>query len=143
MYGLFGTQAPLTSDVTLAIQMVILILLLAGFRFGRKKTADSLRRHGLLMKVMVLLNTMTLLLVMTPSFAIEFELVLAEAEAGIPLILIHHSFGLIAEVLGIVLAFRKFGNVRLWMRATFIVWLVALLLGLAVYTVYWVLPPPS
>jgi len=143
MSDLFGTRAPITSDIALVIQVVLLILLLAGFRLGKKKTADSLGKHGMLMKVMVLLNTGVLLLVMLPSFVIAFDFVLAEVAKGVPLILVHHSLGSIAEVLGVTLIFRKFGDVRLWMRLTFSIWLVALLLGLTVYVVYWALPTPS
>jgi len=92
MSGLFGTKAPITSDLALVIQLVILTLLFAGFRLGKKKTASSLSRHGMLMKIMVLLNTGTLLLVMVPSFVAGFDLVLGElAATGFPLILVHHS----------------------------------------------------
>jgi len=143
MSDLFGTRAPITSDIALVIQVVLLILLLAGLRLGKRKTANSLSKHGMLMKVMVLLNTGVLLLVMLPSFVIAFDFVLAEVATGVPLILVHHSLGLIAEVLGVTLIFRKFGDVRLWMRVTFSVWFVALLLGLTVYVVYWALPTPS
>ncbi len=143
MSDLFGTRAPITSDIAFLIQIVLLILLVAGFWLGRKKSADSLSKHRMLMRVVVILNTGVLLLVMLPSFALAFDFVLAEAAAGVPLILVHHSLGLIAEVLGIILMFRKFGDVRLWMRVTFSVWLVVMSLGLAVYVVYWVLAPPS
>lgn len=144
MSGLFGTQAPITSDLALVIQSIVLILLLVGFRLGRKKTPDSLSRHERLMKLVVLLNTVTLLIVMVPSFVSSLDLVLAEAATlGFPLILFHHSLGLIAEALGVTLVFKKFGNVRLWMKVTLLVWLVTLVFGFTVYVIYWALPPAS
>jgi len=140
--GLFGTQASITSDLAIIIQALVLILLLVGFRSGRKKTADSLSTHERLMKFVVLLNTASLIFVMVPSFVGGLDLVLAEiATIGFPLILLHHSLGLIAEALGIILVFKKFGSVRLWMKVTFTVWLITSVFGFAVYVIYYASPP--
>jgi len=140
MSGLLGTRASIQSDVDLLLQIVFLVILLVGFRLGRKKTADSLKLHGRLMTVLVTLNGLAILLVMGPSLVQNFGAAIDEASViGFPLTLVHHSIGLIAEILAIVLVFKKFGKVRTWMRLTFTLWLIALLLGIGFYVNYYVL----
>jgi hypothetical protein len=76
---------------------------------------------------------------MGPSLLANVGAALGETSfIGFPLTLTHHTIGLAAEILGVVLAFRKFGNVRLWMRVTFILWLIALVLGIGFYVRYYV-----
>jgi len=139
MSGLFGTRASLLSDASLLLQIILLVILFVGFRLGKKKTASSLDMHGWLMKLLVALNTLSILFVMGPSFFLNFSAVVEEIFfIGFPLTLIHHAIGLVAEILGIILVFRKFGKVRSWMRITFTLWLVSLLLGLGFYVRYYV-----
>jgi len=52
--------------------------------------------------------------------------------------LVHHLVGLVAEILGAVLVFKKFGKVRTWMKITFVLWLIALLSGIGFYVRYYV-----
>lgn len=138
MSGLFGTGAGLNSDLNLLLQIIILVVLLVGFKFGRTKTESSLRTHRRIMRVVVALNTGAILLVMGPSLVLRFGAVLSETSAlGFPLTLVHHTIGLVAEILGVILAFRKFGNVRMWMRVTLVVWLIALAYGIVLYFVYY------
>lgn len=138
MSGLFGTGAGLNSDLNLLLQIIILVVLLVGFKFGRTKTEASLRTHRRVMRVVVALNTGAILLVMGPSLVLRFGAVLSETSAlGFPLTLVHHTIGLVAEILGVILAFRKFGNVRMWMRVTLVVWLIALAYGIVLYFVYY------
>jgi uncharacterized membrane protein YozB (DUF420 family) len=137
MSGLFGTSASVFSDLNLVLQLVLLVLLLAGFILGRRKTGSSLKMHGRLMKVLVVLNALSILLFMGPSLLTNLGPAVDEVFTfGFPLTLFHHSIGLIAEVLGAVLVLRKFGNVRLWMRTTFLLWSAALLSGIGFYVVY-------
>lgn len=138
MSGLLGTRAPVSSDLNLILQIALLALLLAGFVLGRRKTGSSLKLHGGLMRILVILNALSILLVMVPSLVVYFGAAVEEVfVVGFPLTLLHHSIGLIAELFGAVSAFRKFGNVRRWMRTTFILWLVALLFGIGFYVVYY------
>jgi hypothetical protein len=139
MSGLLGTKAGLNSDLNLLLQIIILVILLVGFKFGKSKTVKSLKTHGRIMELVVLLNAASILLVMGPVFVTAFEAVLSEISTGFPLTMVHHLLGLIAEILGIVFVFRKPRNVRLWMRVTFVVWLIALAFGLAFYAVYYVI----
>jgi uncharacterized membrane protein YozB (DUF420 family) len=139
MPGLFGTNASILADLNLLLQILLLVILFSGFMLGKKKTADSLKAHGRVMTVLLALNALSILLVMGPSFFLKLEAVASEISViGFPLSLVHHSVGLIAEILGAVLVFRKFGNVRMWMRLTFTLWLVALVLGIGFYVRYYV-----
>lgn len=138
MSGLFGTSASVFSDLNLILQIMLLVLLLIGFILGKRKTGSSLKFHGRLMTVLVVLNALSILLVMGPSLVIYFGAAVEEVLViGFPLTLFHHTFGLIAEVIGAVLVFKKFGNVRRWMRITFTLWLVASLSGIGFYVVYY------
>ena len=138
MSGVFGTRASVISDLNLILQILLLIILLVGFRLGKRKTGSSLRTHGRLMTVLAVLNGLSILLVMGPSLFTSFGAAVEEVSViGFPLTLLHHSIGLIAEILGVVLVFRKFGKVRTWMRITFMLWLVALLFGIGFYVVYY------
>jgi uncharacterized membrane protein YozB (DUF420 family) len=122
------------------LQIVVLILLFVGFRSGRIKTAGGLKTHGRLMSLMVILNIIGVLTVMIPSFIGGFSTVSAELSTiGFPLTFVHAFFGAIAVVLGITPIFKKFGNVRLWMRFAMAVWLVTLALGFLIYIRYYVI----
>jgi hypothetical protein len=143
MSGLLGTAATVQGDLNFLLQIMILVILFVGYRYGRVKESESLNLHGKVMTVVVVLNAVAILLVMGPSFVAAFGAVLDEVfKIGFPLTSLHHSLGLAAEVLGIVFVFRKFGNVRRWMRVTIVVWLSALGLGMSVYVLYFVLRFP-
>lgn len=138
MSGLFGTSASVLSDLNLLLQVALLVILLAGFRFGKKKTGSSLKMHGRLMTVLVALNGLSILLVMGPSFFLNLSAVVEEISVlGFPLTFVHHLVGLTGEILGAVLVFKKFGKVRTWMRMTFVLWLIALLSGIGFYVRYY------
>jgi len=142
MSELLGTKAPIASDLNLLLQITILVILLVGFKLGKEKTQSSLKTHGRVMTIMVLLNAMAILLVMGPSFVINFGLVLGEVSTmGFPLTLVHALFGGTAEILGIIFMLKKFGNVRMWMRFTWVLWLIALALGIVFYVQYYIVQP--
>lgn len=144
MPGLLGTQASIASDLNFLLQIIVFIVLLVGFKFGRTKTNEGLRRHGILMRSMIVLNLIGVVAVMIPTFIVGFDVVANElAKIGFPLIFVHAALGGIAVFLSIVPAFRKFGNVRAWMKFTFLVWFVTLLLGFLIYIGYYVLGFPT
>lgn len=140
MSELLGTKASIESDLTLLLQIIILIILLVGVKFAKEKTQSGLRKHGRIMTGATILNAVAILLVMGPSFTRNFSAVLAETSViGFPLTVLHALCGSLAEVLGIVFVVRKFGNVRFWMRFTMVVWLIALVLGMVFYFRYYVI----
>jgi len=140
MSGFLGTRGSIASDLNLLTQIAILIILFVGIKFGKEKTKVSLKRHGRLMTLATILETVSILLVMGPSFAANLGAVLTEpSRIGFPVTLVHALFGGLAEVLGVTLVFKKFGNVRWWMRVTAAVWLTASVLGIVFYINYYVI----
>jgi len=92
------------------------------------------------MTVLVALNALLIVLVMGPSFFLNLSAVAGEVYfIGFPLTLAHHLIGLSAEILGAVLVFKKFGEVRIWMRTTFTLWIAAPDLGMGFYFIYYVM----
>jgi hypothetical protein len=65
MPGIFGTFAPLSSDLNLILQIVILAVLSYGVL---KAKAQKFMQHGYLMLGCSALNTLSVLLVMIPVF---------------------------------------------------------------------------
>jgi len=140
MPGLLGTRAELPSDLNLLLQIIIIVLLFVGVKFAKEKTQSGLKTHGRIMTIVVVSNAVAILLVMGPSFVKNFGAVLTEASIiGFPLTLAHALFGSVAEILGIIFVFKKFGNVRRWMRLTTTVWLIASALGIIFYVQYYMI----
>jgi len=140
MSGLFGTKASINSDLNLLLQIIVIIILVIGIKFGKEKTQNSLKTHGRIMTVAVVLNTFAILLVMGPSLIGGFNAALDElASLGFPLTLVHHTLGLLAEILGVVLVFKKFGRVRMWMWLVASLWLIAFVFGVFFYLTYYVI----
>jgi uncharacterized membrane protein YozB (DUF420 family) len=106
----------------------------------RRKTPDSLKKHGRFMTMLVALNALSIVLVMGPSLFLNLGGAAVEVSViGFPLTLVHHLIGLSAEIQGAVLVFKKFGKVRTWMRIIFTIWSVAVVLGIIVYIRYYVI----
>ena len=140
MSGLLGTKAPTTSDINLLLQIIVIIILIIGIKFGKKKTQGSLKTHGRIMTIAVVLNAFAILLVMGPSLLRSLDAALGEtASLGFPLTLVHPTLGLLAEVLGVVFVFKKFGKVRMWMRLITLLWLIAFVFGILFYVTYYVI----
>ncbi|MFB0501701.1 MAG: hypothetical protein ACETVP_04460 [Candidatus Bathyarchaeia archaeon] len=122
------------------LQLVILVILLVGVKFGKQKTAKSLKRHGTVMTIVVVLNAIGISLVMLPSFVTNLSAVVNEpSTVGFPLTSIHAFFGILAEGIGVTFVFKKFGNVRMLMRLTAAFWLIAILFGISFYLRYYVI----
>lgn len=135
MSGIFGTEASLASDLNLLLQLVILVILIVGFKFGKEKTGKSLRRHGNMMIIVVVLTAVGFILVMAPSFFNYFSTPLPELSTfGIISTSLHAFFGSLSELFGIAFVFnKKPKKIRLWMRLTMLFWIVALVLGFSLY----------
>lgn len=73
MLGLLGTEASFASDLNLLLQIIILILLFVGVKFVKEKTQSSLKTHGRIMTIAVVLNAIGFILVMGPSFVGYFS----------------------------------------------------------------------
>ncbi len=124
------------ATLSLAFQLVVLALLLIGFRF---KLRLRFRLHGLFMLTAVALHLIIIGIIMVPSFvAIFIEKPAISIELYAPF---HAAAGMATAILGvwIVGGWRlrqstKFcAPKRKYMRATFILWLVTLSLGVIFY----------
>jgi hypothetical protein len=103
--------------------------------------------HGLIMTSSVLLHTLTIFLVMIPSFVLYFDVLLKRTFSfGVIITWIHTIVGIVVEVLGIILVlqwkFRSLSKMtcakRKWMmRPLFMFWTLALISGIAFYMYYY------
>jgi uncharacterized membrane protein YozB (DUF420 family) len=125
------------------------VALLAGAMLARRK---RYRAHARCQSVVVLLNPVAILLTMAPSFRRSFG---SLSPAGLAnsyyaLAAVHATLGAVAELLALyillvagtnVLPKRlRFVRYRAWMRAALACWWAALLLGLATYVRWYVVP---
>jgi hypothetical protein len=125
--------------INLGFQIVILSLILAGFFL---KLKGKYLLHGVLMFVGVVLNIVSFALVMGPSI-LGFEIIVVQPLSYISLVaVVHGVIGGIALISGAVLVFswhlqRSFKDClkrRRIMRPTMVLWTVALLFGIWLYT---------
>jgi len=135
MPGLLGTNAPVVSDLNLFLQIITIVVLFAGVKFGKEKTEQSLKKHKNVMTSVVVLNAVGFIFVMGPSFVNYFSTSLVKLSTfGIVSTSLHVFFGSLAEILGIAFIFnKKPKNIRLWMRLTRWVWIIAFVLGVSLY----------
>lgn len=115
-----------------------------GYKYIKEK---QLKMHGLIMTSAVLLHTLTIFLVMIPSFVLYFDILLKRAfSLGVIITWIHAIVGIAVEVVGIILVlqwrFRSPSKMtcakRKWiMRPLFMFWTLALILGIVFYIHYY------
>ena len=130
------------ATVSLVFQLAVLGLLLTGFELKRK---TRFRHHGLVMLVALVAHLTVILAVMVPSFVLALVPITLENPTSVIGVLapIHAAAGSIAAVLGVwvVGSWRLRRSLefcapkRKVMRATFIMWLVSLSLGVLFYLV--------
>jgi len=135
MSGILGTSAPVQSDLNLLLQIAIIILLFTGFRFGRIKTGQGIKRHGRVMTVVVVLNAISIITVMLVSFITFFSTPIGELPVvPVASTAVHATLGAISEGLGIAFVLnKKPKSVKTWMRVTFTLWVITFLLGVFLY----------
>lgn len=135
MSRLLGTEASIASDLNLLLQTIVLIILFVGVKFGKEKTQSGLKTHGRIMTIAVVLNAIGFVSVMGPSFVNYFSTPIQKLSTiGILSTSLHALFGGVAEILGIAFVFnKKLKNIRLSMRLTILFWIIAALLGIALY----------
>ena len=144
MIGLFGTKAPLVSDISLLLEIAILIVLFVGRRYAKK---IKYRTHGFIMTGAVTLHALTILLVMTPSFALFVDVLGSDPASlgliGIIIVSIHVPAGIVAEILGVIFVAQwgfkpTIGCIkrRRLMLPLFLLWTLSSILGIAIYAIY-------
>jgi uncharacterized membrane protein YozB (DUF420 family) len=143
----FGSDAPWQADLTLLIEAVMGIALLAGAVLARRR---HYRAHAWCQSAVVLLNLVVIGFAMAPSFYIQLAPKIPQSlrKSYYAIAAGHAALGAVAELIGLyvivaagtqVLPDRfRLRNYPAWMRATLVLWWVVLLLGVATYVRWYV-----
>jgi hypothetical protein len=131
-------------DITFLSQIGILLFLVVGYKFIKDR---KLKTHGLIMTAAIAVHSITIFLVMVPSFITYLDVLTRTSFSPIGIItLIHVITGILTEILGIFLIvqwrFRPPPKMtcvkRKWlMTPLFILWVFTLILGIAFYIYYY------
>ena len=144
--GLLGTQATLVADLNLILQIIILAVLAISVFEGRRRGMD----HGrMLVTAAVAINAVLIIAVMNPSFFRILPFALHNPGARGPRVVWPHVvLGTLAELIGVYVVLSANLNsarplrlqpttltTRAAFRVMFLLWMVALALGLMIYSV--------
>jgi uncharacterized membrane protein YozB (DUF420 family) len=140
--SILGTRAGLISDLNLLLQIIIMIILLTGFFFAKRKIRYDM--HGKIMGIAIILNFLSLLFVMVPGTIGGLSSLTSKiTQPVILLTVIHKVLGGLAEIFGIVFiaTLRPCGskigkNTKSLMASTFTLWIIAFLLGIIAYIIF-------
>jgi uncharacterized membrane protein YozB (DUF420 family) len=126
----------LIATINLSLQIAVFFLLMGGYKLKRMK---KFRQHGIAMFTAVVLHTISILVIMIPSFSViipgSFPVIVLAVTS------LHGILGILTEILGvfIVASWRLRTSLQYCtpkkklMRFTLILWLSALILGILVY----------
>ena len=128
---------PLISQINLAFQIVIILMLFTSFGLKRKRKYSW---HGITMLIAVSMNAGSFLLVMLPSL-LGLATVTEQTPFSIFIVVAHACLGSAIMALGLWLvgswhlqsSIQGCTRRRRIMRLAFIAWLVTLLLGVLLY----------
>jgi uncharacterized membrane protein YozB (DUF420 family) len=127
----------LITTTSLIIEYVILSLLIISFGLKRQ---GKYRQHGMLLLAAVILHTITIFAVMVPSILSITGT--SSFSVGLKtLIILHAGLGALTWVLGvfIIASWRLRAGIaycqpkKHWMLATYIIWIIEIILGTIVY----------
>ncbi|HKW30617.1 MAG TPA: DUF420 domain-containing protein [Verrucomicrobiae bacterium] len=144
-----GSAAPPAANVVLVVEIIMGIALIGGAVLARRR---RFKAHAWCQAAMVLLNLVVIASFMGPSFH-------RGVAPGIPsrlgrsyylLAVCHGILGVIAEVFGLYILLvagttflpkrLEFNRYKAWMRLALVLWWLDLILGLATYFRWYVLP---
>ncbi|MGH2537981.1 MAG: plastocyanin/azurin family copper-binding protein [Candidatus Promineifilaceae bacterium] len=143
--GFLGTGATLGADITLVAQIVFFVVLVVGVV---AQLQQRHRAHDMLQAPVVLLNLVFIIFLMAVSLREQQLLQTLPRRPGDPYYLagsVHAVLGTVTEGLAIYCLLagfkilpRKIGRLRYFMRATFGLWTLTFLFGLATYYFWYV-----
>ena len=144
--GFLGTNATFHSDATLVLILVTAVLFTIGWRLAVRKRYEP---HRWVQTSAVILNTIVVLITMINSFLIYIlpgiPGKLNEGSYGVTTV--HALVGMVGLVLGVFIVLRanklvpkvlQFSKYKLFMRTSFVLYMLATLLGVIVYVVVYV-----
>ena len=128
------------AQINLGLQIFLIILLLLSWTLKKK---GKFYAHGSMMLIALILNAVSFFLVMGPSLLFWKELVAVIPLSTFSIIIMSHAgLGSLAELLGIYLvaswhlrkSTQNCAEKKRIMDATLVIWLIALYLGVLLYT---------
>ena len=146
MDGLLGTKAGIQADLNLLVHLALLLLIITGFTFARKKKFEI---HEKWMFSAIVLAAISFFAWMAPSYIDNFHVIVEELYSpGVIVTNIHVALGGITGILAVYIILRmKFDlpqkftvkRVKRLMRTTFTLWWLTFISGLSFYLIYYVL----
>ena len=133
--SILGTPAGIFADLTLILQIAAFIILVIGVLHVKKKKFSN---HYKMADIAVFLAILTFLW-MSFSLINNFKAIIFNITAPTSLVvLIHFTLGLLALLSGLFFVFDRFiKKIRNSMRIVFLLWGAALLLGILLYTMFY------
>jgi uncharacterized membrane protein YozB (DUF420 family) len=140
--GFLGTAAPRYADVVLILEIGMGLALIAGALLARMR---KFRAHACCQSMVVLVNLLTILVVMIPSFRnhVSPRIPLRLGRPYYALATAHAAAGTVAECAGLYILLAagtkllpkklRISRYKLWMRCELAAWWVTLLLGFVTY----------
>ncbi|VVB87651.1 Uncharacterised protein [uncultured archaeon] len=137
--GFLGTRAGPLADIALIISIAGFIILCLGVMYAKR---GIFVRHFKMTRLAVLLLIIAFIW-MGPRFIGSFHIIIFRLTSLTILITVLHAIiGASALLAGIFLAFdRVIKKTRYPMRTVFLLWILALLLGIATYIVRYIFTP--
>ena len=147
--GFLGTAAPWSSDATLIIELAMGVALLVGRTLARQ---GRYRAHAWCQSMVVLLNPVVISLVMVPSFRRSFAPPLPAGLGNSYYVLAaaHAALGVLAELFAAYILMvagtnilpkrLRYTSYKPWMRTALALWWLVLLLGVATYVRWYLVP---
>ncbi|HEY9207353.1 MAG TPA: hypothetical protein VIO58_15690 [Candidatus Methanoperedens sp.] len=131
MSAIIGTGSPVSSDLNLLLQTIVLTALIIGAILCVKKRFIG---HSRIMTAVVILNAAGLIFVMAPSLFKYLTSSLEIFSFGMFSTSLHVLTGISAIATGMAFILNKKPlNVRLWMRLSFLLWVSSFILGFLIY----------
>ncbi len=131
MSAIIGTGSPVSSDLNLLLQIIVLTALIFGAISGIKK---RLIEHSRIMTAVVILNAAGLIFVMAPSLYIYLISLHEIFSFSFFSTSLHVLTGISAIATGMAFILNKKPlNLRLWMRLSFLLWVTSFILGFFIY----------
>ncbi len=131
MSTIIGTGAPVSSDLNLLLQIIVLAALIFGATLCVKKRFIE---HSRVMTAVVILNAAGLIFVMAPSLFIYLTSPHEIFSFSMFSTSLHVLAGISAIATGIAFILNKKPmNLRLWMRLGFLLWVTSFILGFLIY----------
>jgi uncharacterized membrane protein YozB (DUF420 family) len=148
--GFLGTRAPLHSDLSLILILLSAIMFTIGWRLAVRK---KLKIHRWIQTGAAILNTLVVLIVMIVSFIIYIlpgiPNKLLEGTYGVTTV--HAFIGALGLLLGVFVVLRanqvkfvpkrlRFRNYKPFMRTSYVLYMLATLIGVIVYVAVYIGP---